>query len=84
MITCNMYFSPKSCDFCLFVLILKHTTLEEKEAETLKGTKLNPHFPQNFGTFINGHVIIYLEQETVQRFFTTQYKAHSVANMYFV
>ena len=25
--------------------ILKHTTLEEKEAEDLKGKELKPHFP---------------------------------------
>ena len=37
-------------------LILKHTTFEEKEAEGLKGTELNPHFKKNFETSIDEHV----------------------------
>lgn len=35
---------PKNC-----FLILKCTTLKEKEAEGLEGSELNPHVPQDFG-----------------------------------
>ena len=42
---------PKS-----WFLILKHTTFEEKEAEGLKGTELNPHFQHNFEISINEHI----------------------------
>ena len=51
---------PKS-----WFLILKHTTLEKKEAEGPKGAELNPHFSQNFGTSVNGHVTICQEHTTV-------------------
>jgi len=41
--------------------------LEEKEAEGLKGSALNPHFPQNFGTSINPDMDNAPRTKTVQR-----------------
>lgn len=57
-------------------LILKHTKLGEKEAETkgLTSSKLNLHFPQNFGTSTNGHVTVG-QGHTVSTGFTTQHKS---------
>lgn len=42
---------PKS-----WFLILKHTTFEQKEAEGLNGTEVNPHFQHNFEISINEHI----------------------------
>lgn len=47
--------------------ILKHNTLEEKEAEDLKGKELKPHFPYKFGMSANRHVIIYQDPAIVQK-----------------
>lgn len=32
-------------------LILKQTTLEDKQAKSLKGAELNPHFLYNYGKY---------------------------------
>jgi len=46
-----------------------------RKAEGLEGAELNPRFPQNFGTFVSGHVTGCQEQTTVCKTFVTQYKA---------
>ena len=43
-----------------WILILKQITTDEKEAEGLQGTELNPQIPWNFRMFINRHGTIHV------------------------
>lgn len=62
------------------VLILKHTTLEVKEAEVLESTELDLYFPENFITSINGHVKLTKTKQQYRDFHSTVQS--SITNMY--
>ena len=59
-----------------WILILKQITTDEKEAEGLQGTELNPQIPWNFRMFIDRHVTVGQEETAAQKAFTLWHKTH--------